>query len=142
MKKTVIVAFFIITAFPGYSISSEFVASTPGLSAQVCFDRPENNGFVNLIETKTIMQNAPSISLIGGQAACVYVSNGFCFLKVVSANPYPQDGTKKEWASKEIKFEILGNETKSFLIIPANYDLGEWLLKEHTNSKLHSKKYY
>lgn len=78
------------------------------------------------------MQNAPSISLIGGQAACVYVTNGLFSLKVVSANPYPQDGIKKEWASKEIKFEILGNKTKSFIIIPASYDLGEWLLKEHT----------
>jgi hypothetical protein len=88
--------------------------------ARLCFDRPENNGRMNIVESWVRIADY-QVSLIGGQTACIYVYAGSEELVVTSNYPYAPEPNKDEACkSKTMKLELSANENRMFTIWPTS----------------------
>ena len=77
------------------------------LSGQICVERPENNGVLNIREANFVIDRGPVLSFIGGQAACAYVPAGRHSMWVQSRHPYdPASLDPKAWKSSPITLEL------------------------------------
>ncbi len=81
------------------------------LPAQICVERPENNGVLNIREVDVVIERGPALSLMGGQAACVFVDVGKHTLWIQSRNPYdPASVDPKAWKSAPITVDVKRGE--------------------------------
>jgi hypothetical protein len=87
--------------------------------AQICFDRPENNGMMNIHESWVHALNY-RVRLIGGQAVCLFTEPGSVEVVVTSTVPYKPSSTN-QWACKSrvIQLELKAREKREFMIWPA-----------------------
>lgn len=87
--------------------------------ARLCFNRPEDNGRMNILESWVRIADY-RIPLIGGQAACIYVYAGSNELVVTSTYPYEPSSTDEQACkSTPLKLELAPNENRMFTIWPA-----------------------
>jgi len=87
--------------------------------AELCFDRPEDNGSMNIFESWVRVSDY-RVPLIGGQTACLLVRPGSAEITVTSMVPYdPASEDEEACRSRTLKLELLPNETRHFLIEPA-----------------------
>jgi hypothetical protein len=57
-----------------------------GLTAELCFLHPEDSGRMNVEESRILVSNYQQLTLMGGQAACLYVSPGSCHFQIEFLN--------------------------------------------------------
>jgi hypothetical protein len=134
------IALFLLTVS---SVSSSWAAPYKprqgDLSAQICVERPENNGMVNLVASHIVFSNNQELALVGGQAACIFVADGVYSFVVQSPDPYKPGATNpKAWTSKEIKARLKRGEVVVFEVIPKSEGaayIGGWIVKTIVNSK-------
>ena len=87
--------------------------------ARLCFDRPEDNGAINVLESWVRIADY-RVPLIGGQAACIYLYSGSKKLIVTSTVPYePSSKNAEACKSKSMKLELVPSENRTFTIWPA-----------------------
>jgi len=90
-----------------------------GDRAQLCFDRPESNGRMNIHESWVHVSDY-RVRLIGGQAACVFVEPGSTEVIVTSAIPYnPPSANQQACKSPVTKLDLAPRENRVFMIQPA-----------------------
>jgi len=90
-----------------------------GVRAQLCFDRPEDNGRMNIHESWVRVSDY-RVRLIRGQAACVFVGPGSAEVIVTSAIPYdPPSANQQACKSRVFKLELAPHENRVFTIWPA-----------------------
>jgi hypothetical protein len=78
----------------------------PELSSQICVERPENNGVLNIREADVVIEGGPVLTLLGGQAVCAYVPAGRHTMWVQSRHPYdPASLDPQAWKSSPITLE-------------------------------------
>ena len=88
--------------------------------ARLCFDRPENNGRMNIYESWVRLSGHYRVPLIGDQTACVYVDAGRTDLIVTSGVPYDEKPEHQEVCkSKVMKLDLARGENRLFTIWPA-----------------------
>jgi hypothetical protein len=95
---------------------AECLSEQINLSAKICFERFESNGSINIHETVLKLSNYQTVSLIGGQAACVFVEPGEYFFNIETCKPY--ETSCKTWSSEKYSFKLRTDETISFEIYP------------------------
>jgi len=115
------------------SWAAPYKPSQDSLSAQICLERPENNGIVNIAAITIVFSNHQRLILVGGQAACIFVAEGEYSFVVYSANPYdPESTDPKAWSSQEISVQVKPGEVATFEVAPksegATY-VGGWIVK-------------
>ena len=87
--------------------------------ARLCFDRPENNGAINVLQSWIRIQEY-EVPLIGGQAACLYLRPESSELTVTSTIPYdPHSRNTATCKSKPLKLELAPDEDRTFSVEPA-----------------------
>ena len=86
------------------------------LSAKICFERFESNGAINTQETVVKLSNYQSISLMGGQAACIFLEPGDHSFNIGSCKAY--ETPWKQWSSEKYPFRLIKGGTVSFEIYP------------------------
>src|ERR1051326_4523867 len=87
--------------------------------ARLCFVRPEDNGAMNILQS-WIRIDDYDVSVIGGQAVCLYVLPGGQELIVTSAIPYdPHCRDTAACNSKTLKLELKADDDRTFTIDPA-----------------------
>ena len=81
---------------------------TSQLTAQVCVERIEDNGILNIRPAYVVMDsNYRILVLTGGEAACASVEPGHHSIRVESPDPYDSDSTEKAaWKSQRLSFEV------------------------------------
>jgi len=90
-----------------------------GNRARLCFDRLEDNGAINVLQSWIRIQEY-EVPLIGGQAACLYLRPERSELTVTSTVPYDQHSRNTEACkSKRLKLELAPDEDRTFSIEPA-----------------------
>lgn len=90
--------------------------------AQLCFVRPENNGSMNILESWVRFSDY-NVSLVGGQAVCIFVIPGSDDLRVTSTVPYQLESTDEEACkSPAIRLKLAPNEKRVFFIGPTDKD--------------------
>jgi hypothetical protein len=95
------------------------------LNSYICIERPENMGLLNIINTKALFSNEQTITLSGGEAACIIVKPGKYSVTITSANPYPAaDQGKDDWKSEKTEFNISKDKTVVFKLTPSANDKG------------------
>lgn len=88
--------------------------------ARLCFDRPEDNGAINVLESWIRIQEY-DVPLIGGQATCLYLRAETSVLTVTSTIPYdPHSRNTEACKSKPLKLELAPDEDRTFSIEPAS----------------------
>jgi hypothetical protein len=86
--------------------------------AQLCFERPENNGGINILASFVRFLDY-SVPLIGGQAVCIFVDPGSNDLLVTSTIPYDPESTDEEACKSPVKrLQLAPNENRVFTIWP------------------------
>lgn len=56
--------------------------------AEICVERPESTGVLNIRVANVVIERGPTIALLGGQSACAFVPVGKHVIWVQSGNPY------------------------------------------------------
>jgi hypothetical protein len=89
--------------------------------AQICFDRPENNGRMNIHESWVHVLDY-RIRLIGGQAVCLFIQQpGSVEVVVTSTIPFKlPPANQQACKSKVVKLELKPREKREFMIWPAS----------------------
>jgi hypothetical protein len=88
-----------------------------GLTSQVCFVQPEVSGRMNVEESRVSLSNYQSVTLMGGETACLYVypgTNSFRFGFLNSENLFPRK-------SISLKYDVILKKGKRavFELYPA-----------------------
>jgi len=86
------------------------------LSAKICFERFESNGAINTQETVVKLSNYQSISLMGGQAACIFLEPGDHSFNIEFCKAY--ETPCKQWSSEKYPFRLRKGAAVSFEIYP------------------------
>ena len=128
------IAFFILAV--SVASSTWAVAYKPrqtDLSSQICIERPESSGIVNIVPANVVFSNHQKLSLSGGQAACIFVAGGVYSFVVQSPDPYnPESTNPKAWTSEEIKARVKTGKVIAFEVLPksegATY-VGGWIVE-------------
>lgn len=88
--------------------------------AQLCFDRAEDNGRMNIHESWVRVSDY-KVRLVGGQAVCVFVEPGNTQIIVTSTVPYnPESKNEQACKSRVVKLELAPRENRLFFISPAS----------------------
>jgi hypothetical protein len=94
--------------------------------ARLCFDRPEDNGAINVLQSWIRVEDY-ELPVIGGQAACLYLRPGSYTLSVTSTIPYdPHSRNAEACKSKVLELEIAPDEDRTFSIEPATSKDGSY----------------
>ncbi|HEY3176420.1 MAG TPA: hypothetical protein VGK94_11755 [Candidatus Polarisedimenticolia bacterium] len=90
----------------------------PHLTAQICVERPENNGVLNIRYAQVVIRGGPTLTLAGGEAACAWVEGGgVYYVWVQSRDPYdPTDTGPTAWRSTDLKLEVKQNSRVDLLV--------------------------
>lgn len=127
----------IFSGFAGIIVSSslaiEYKPQQEVLSSQICVERPENNGIVNIVPAEVVFSNQQRLSLVGGQAGCIFVAVGDYSFGVQSSDPYnPESPNPKAWISTETKVSLKIGAVAAFRVLPkadgATY-VGGWVVE-------------
>jgi hypothetical protein len=90
--------------------------------AQLCFDRAEDNGRMNIHESWVRVSDY-KVRLVGGQAVCLFVEPGSAEVVVTSTIPYnPESKNEQACKSRVVKLELAPHENRVFFISPATKD--------------------
>jgi hypothetical protein len=81
--------------------------------ARVCVERAENSGLVNIVPV-TIIVSAAKLTLLGGQAGCLYLAGGPQTIGV--SFPYPYSGARSPqvWTTHPQHFAMRPGTTTRF----------------------------
>jgi hypothetical protein len=99
--------------------------------AQICVERPEEFGYMNIAEVNVIIRDFQTLRLEGGQAACVHVSAGDYFVYAQSRDPYdPNNPNPEAWKSETLRFDLKDNEKVELLVCKGSSESRfQWVLK-------------
>jgi hypothetical protein len=94
--------------------------------ARLCFDRPEDNGGINVLQSWIRVEDY-EVPLIGGQAACLYLQPDSYKVVVTSTVPYdPHSRNAEACKSKLLELELAPDEDRTFSIEPATSKDGSY----------------
>lgn len=85
--QLLIALFLISVEGRSFSWAEPYEPSQKDLSSQICVERLENNGSVNVTASRVVFSNKQGLTLLGGQAACLLVPPGLYSFVVQSINP-------------------------------------------------------
>jgi hypothetical protein len=78
-----------------------------GLTSQICIARLEEQGILNIYETRIVLDDQQAFILVGGQAVCAYVYPGNHFIYAKSYDPYdPASKDPGAWSSNRIEVQV------------------------------------
>lgn len=102
------------------------------LPCQICIERPEEQGILNIREVRVVIDDKESIILVGGQAACFYVLHGDHFVYAVSFDPYdPNSKDPKAWSSNRINFTLETGKRAAFEVKKSDEENGKgWFVEK------------
>ena len=87
--------------------ASEYWPRWSELPCQICIERTEDHGILNIRETRVVVDDKQALVMLGGQAACVFVPPGSHFVYAESYDPYdPSSKDPKAWLSNRINFNL------------------------------------
>jgi hypothetical protein len=119
-----------------------FLASCAGVSTnyrpkwienpgQICIERPEEIGMVNIVGVNVIIRDFQTIRLLGGQAACAYVEPGDFFVYGHSYDPSdPNNPNPQAWKSETLRFDVKGGGRADLVVCKGGWESrSHWVLK-------------
>jgi hypothetical protein len=108
-------------------------------AATIEFDRPENNGSVNILPCTLVLSDQQRVTLIGGQHATVSISPSKLWVEAFSPDPYSPDSSSTAWHSSRIRFHLGSGERVRFSIEPraeGSTYIGGWTIHHAPNTAL------
>lgn len=103
-----------------------------GLTSELCFFRYEDNGRVNIADTKVHLSNYQTLIVEGGQAGCFYLMPGAYSFWVTSPDPSSGAGGAQTWRSPRYKVGLSVGERAVYEKFPNARDAtytGGWRAK-------------
>jgi hypothetical protein len=99
------------------------------LSSEICIERPENAGVVNVREAVVFLTVPQSFTLTGGQAICTFVAPGSYSMMASSRDPFdPTSDDPKGWTSETLTVETKPGEVVQVQLVQRNAPSPGWTL--------------
>ncbi len=89
---------------------------------QICVERPENGGVLNVRPADVVIEDGPVLRLTGGEAACAFVEVGKHMIQVESKNPY--DAGSLGWKSPPREVQTLIGSKVHLRVCAVSHDNG------------------
>ena len=86
------------------------------LTSQVCFVPPEVNGRMNIEKSKVTFSNDQELTLMGGQAACLYVTPGEFSFRIEFLDSEGMFGRRSK--SPEYRVDLVGDDRVVYEVYP------------------------
>ncbi len=129
----------------GIAFSTLYSSCTPCITyrpkwiehpAQICIERPEESGYVNIAGSNVVIMDSQIIRLVGNQAACAYVWAGDYFVYAQSHDPYDSSNPNPQaWNSETLRFNLKPGEKVELVVCKSGYkSRSQWVLK-YSNKK-------
>ena len=107
------------------------------LPAQICIERPGDNGALNVRQASILIAGGPGLTLLGEQAACGFVAAGRHRLWVQSRDPYDPTSTDPEaWKSDPLTIAVGANERVELEVcgLARNGAYATWVIRRSTGT--------
>jgi len=99
------------------------------LSSEICIERPQNTGALNIRDAHVFITTPQSFALLGGQAVCTFVAPGSYSAQASSSDPYdPASENEKAWTSEPMKIDVGPSELVRLELLPIPDGHG-WILR-------------
>ena len=90
------------------------------LDSQVCVERPGDNGLLNIVSARILIDGWFGLVLPGERAGCLYIEPGKHKIWAESSDPYDRESAQpRAWKSNEIEFSIGRAERLNFEVCGA-----------------------
>jgi len=103
------------------------------LSAQICIERPGDNGVLNIRSADIVIENVAVVSLLGQRAACLYVAPGEYKVWAQSRSPFdPKSTDPAAWKSEAVTATVGSDVRVEFEVCGAGRDsvYSTWRVKK------------
>ena len=100
--------------------------------AVIEFERPENNGSMNIVPCTLVLSDRQRLTLSGGERAEVSVSPGNFRDRAFSLDPYTPHSCPAAWRSPRARFHVGRGERFRVVVEPAAVDstyVGGWTIR-------------
>jgi hypothetical protein len=87
--------------------------------AQICVERFEDEGVINIVPVTVIISQNSKITLVGGEAACLVLPGGPESISLSFPYPYDDHQTPQMWTTAARNFEVKGGSVVSFELCEA-----------------------
>jgi hypothetical protein len=78
--------------------------SIPTSAVEICVERPEENGSVNIVPVTVLVAGSSRLTLLGGEAGCLFLTDGTWTISL--SFPYPYDLRRpRVWTTPARSFE-------------------------------------
>ena len=122
----------LLTCFVVLLNSCTFQPNISKLSTSKIFiERPENNGFLNIIPCTIQLDAGSKFILLGGQTNFFWVKPGKHSLIAKSVNPYPDALNDSDWKPASFEITITNFQTTRIILEPKSQGstyIGGWNL--------------
>ena len=118
MKQLIIVAgLFVLLPVTGSAADyrPEFITET----SQVCIERLEEQGLLNVFPVTVNFADQASITLTGGQAGCIYTRPGEQMINLTFFYPYGGPNEQRAWSTPVMMFFLEKGARASFQLCEA-----------------------
>ena len=83
-------------------------------AAQICIERFEDNGFINISSVDVRISDDAKITLRGGYAGCVFVRAGRQTISLTFPFPYAGEKTVRYWTTPKRNFSVTSGQLVRF----------------------------
>lgn len=100
--------------------------------AVIEFERPENNGSVNIFPCTLVLSDGQRLTLSGGDRAAVSVPTGNFRIRAFSLDPYHPHSDPAAWSSPRMRFHAGRGDRLRFVVEPTALDstyIGGWTIR-------------
>ena len=134
--KYIIIFGFVFSFLVQEAKAFEYKPRWSDLPCQICIERPEEQGILNIREVRVVVDDKQAIFFIGGQAACLYAPPGNHFVYAVSFDPYdPNLKDPQAWSSNRVNFTLETGKQAEFEVVKGEEQKGkQWLIKSVPSS--------
>src|SRR5438045_3599564 len=83
-------------------------------AAQICVERFEDNGFINISPINVLISDSAKLTLLGGYAGCVFVPAGKQTIRLTFSYPYAGEKTARYWTTPKRDFSAASGQIVRF----------------------------
>lgn len=95
-------------------------------ASQVCVERQENNGVLNIVPVTVIVSAASKVTILGGQAGCLFIPAGKETIRLSFPYPYGGPNMPPQWVTPEKVFNLQKGGTITFeLCVASNMNVND-----------------
>jgi len=130
-SRLLLILLLVTCLLKGPAVAAEqFVPKYIDDASEVCVERQENDGVLNIVPVTVIVSVTSKVTLLGGQAGCLFVPTGKQTIQLSFPYPYSGPSAPPAWTTQERTLDLKKTRTVAFELCPApnqNVNDASWI---------------